>query len=106
MPLVFCCGYLIYIKQSYDQTLIFSIDTLLLSLTLLLLLIIDVASKDDSFFDEMLEEQPYLKRLKYNNLDQSLSCLRFLDENNNPIYRSELGNREKEDFFRKKVTCV
>ena len=46
MPLVFCCGYLIYLKQTYDQALIYSIDTLLLSLTLLLLLIIDMASKD------------------------------------------------------------
>lgn len=79
LPLIFCCGYLIYLKQTYDQTLIYSIDTLLLSLTLLLLLIIDMASKDESFFDEMMEEQPYLKRLKYKNLDGSMSCLRFLD---------------------------
>lgn len=45
LPLVFVCGYIIYIKQFYDQTLIFSIDTLLLSLALLLFLIIDIASK-------------------------------------------------------------
>lgn len=50
LPLVFVCGYLIYLKQSYDQTLIFSIDTLILSLVLILLLIIDVASKGEEFF--------------------------------------------------------
>jgi hypothetical protein len=78
LPLIFCCGFLIFLKQSYDQTLIYSIDTLLLSLALLLLLIIDIASKGDDFFEDMLEEQPYLKRLKYNHLEQP-SCLRFLD---------------------------
>jgi len=55
LPLIFCCGYLIYLKQNYDQTLIYSIDTLLLSLVLLLLLIIDISSKDESFFDEMID---------------------------------------------------
>ena len=91
LPVIFCCGFLIYLKQTYDQTLIYSIDTLILSLLLILFLVIDMASKDEHYFDEMLEEQPYLKRLKYKNLDGSFSALRFLDENNNPIYRSEIG---------------
>ena len=65
LPLVFVCGYLIYLKQSYDQTLIYSIDTLILNLFQILFLIIDIANKDEQFFEQMMEEQPYLRRLKY-----------------------------------------
>ena len=46
LPLIFCCAYLVYLKQTYDQTLIYAIDTLILSLILILYLIIDMASKD------------------------------------------------------------
>ena len=106
LPLIFCCGYLIFLKQTFDQTLVYSIDTLILSLVLIMFLVIDMASKDDSFFDQMLDEQPYLRRLKYNHLDGSMSALRFLDQNNNPIYRSEMGKEEQEEFFRTKVNCV
>ena len=55
LPLIFCCGYLIFLKQTFDQTLVYSIDTLILSLILILFLVIDMASKDASFFDEMLD---------------------------------------------------
>lgn len=50
LPFVFNCGFLIYIKQSYDQSLIYAIDTLILSLFLLLFLVIDVVGKGEKFF--------------------------------------------------------
>lgn len=90
LPLIFVCGYLIYIKQYYDQTLIYSIDTLLLSLALLLFLIIDIASKGQDFFDQMMEEQPYLRRVKYNELNQSGSCLRFFGDDEKPVYHTDI----------------
>jgi hypothetical protein len=50
-PLLFASGYVIYIKPNYDQTLISSIDSLLLDIFLVILLVIDTHSKDESFFD-------------------------------------------------------
>lgn len=50
-PLLFVSGYVIYIKQLYDQTLISAIDSLLLDIFLVILIIIDTHSKDESFFD-------------------------------------------------------
>ncbi len=50
LPLIFVCGYLIYVKQIYDQTLINSIDCLLLSLLHLLLMVLDTAGKDQDYF--------------------------------------------------------
>lgn len=88
LPLIFVCGYIIYIKQTYDQTLIYGIDVLLLSLALLLFLFIDMASKGSDYFNRMIEDQPYLKRLKYNNLEQSASCIRFLGEDDKAGYHS------------------
>lgn len=50
-PLLFVSGYVIFIKPIYDQTLISSIDSLLLDIFLIILLVIDTHSKDESFFD-------------------------------------------------------
>lgn len=50
-PLIYVSAYVIYIKQQYDQTLIYSIDALLLNIILLILLIIDTNSKDETFFN-------------------------------------------------------
>lgn len=67
---------MIYIKPAYDQTLISSVDSLLLDIFLVIFLIIDTHSKDESFFDAMIENQPYLKKLKYDELNHSLSSIR------------------------------
>jgi len=64
-PLIGVSSFIIYIKQTYDQSLIFAIDVLVLSLLEILFLIMDMAGKDEDFFDCMLDGQNYLKRLKY-----------------------------------------
>lgn len=64
-PMLFVSGYVVYIKRQYDQTLINAIDSLLLDILLAILLIIDTNSKDDSYFDQMIEDQPYLKKFAY-----------------------------------------
>jgi hypothetical protein len=94
-PLLFVSGYVIYIKPAYDQTLISSVDSLLLDIFLVIFLIIDTHSKDESFFDALLENQPYLKRLKYDELEHSLSSIRDGDESGKPRHRSEIAEEDK-----------
>lgn len=78
--MLFVSGYVVYIKRQYDQTLINAIDSLLLNILLAILLIIDTNSKDDSYFAQMIEDQPYLKKFAYDELNHSLSSLRDYDD--------------------------
>jgi hypothetical protein len=105
IPFLYISGYVIYIKRLYDQTLINSIDSLLLDIILVILLIIDTNSKDDNYFNEMVEDQPYLKKLRYDELNNSISCIRDYD-NQKERHKSELADREKEDYFRNKVNFI
>ena len=54
LPLVFLSAYIIFIKKSYDQTLISAIDSLLLDIIMIILLIIDAATKDEKYFLDFL----------------------------------------------------
>ena len=90
-PMLFVSGYVVYIKRQYDQTLINAIDSLLLDILLAILLIIDTNSKDDSYFAQMIEDQPYLKKFAYDELNHSLSSLRDFDEAKKQRHHSELN---------------
>jgi hypothetical protein len=64
-PMLFVCGYVIYLESTYSQILLSAIDALILTILLLLLLILDIAGKDPDYFDRMIEDQPYLKHFRY-----------------------------------------
>jgi hypothetical protein len=54
----------------------------------------------------MIENQPYLKKLKYDDLNNSLSSLRDGEDNPKARHRSEVAEKDKEEFFRTKITVI
>lgn len=77
-----------------------------MSVLLLILLIIDTASKDESYFKSLIDGQPYLKRFKYDDLDNSMASLRSMDFDHSKKYRSELDPKDRDEFFRRKVNFL
>lgn len=55
----------------------------------------------------MMEEQPYLRKVKYNALNQSSTSLRGLGAEDEPvIFKTDLCEKEREEFFRMRVTFM
>jgi hypothetical protein len=92
--MIFICAFIIYIKRAYDQTLVSSIDALLLSIATIIFMIIDGATKGEDYFDQMLEDLPYLKKKKYNDLESSIgSLLSYQEEDPNRRCKTDLEEK-------------